>query len=44
MAQEKKGIWSNPLISSKINFLNVRPPEMLIGYLNNPILPAEHRH
>lgn len=36
MTQQKKGIWSNPLFSSKINSPNVRPPEMLIGYLIGP--------
>lgn len=36
MSKEKQGIWSNPLISSKINSPNVKPPEMLIGYLIGP--------
>ena len=36
MSKQKQGIWSNPLISSKISSPNVRPPEMLIGYLIGP--------
>ena len=34
--REKQGLWSNPLISSKISSPNVKPPEMLIGYLIGP--------
>lgn len=33
---EKKGIWSNPLLSSKIKSPDVKPPEMLIGYFIGP--------
>ena len=36
MSKEKQGIWSNPLLSSKIKSPNVKPPEMLIGYLIGP--------
>ena len=36
MSKEKQGIWSNPLISSKISSPDVKPPEMLIGYLIGP--------
>ena len=31
MSKEKQEIWSNPLLSSKINSPNVRLPEMLFG-------------
>ena len=33
---KKKGIWSNPLLSSKIKSPGVKPPEMLIGYFIGP--------
>ena len=36
MSKEKQGIWSNPLLSSKVTNPNVKPPEMLIGYLIGP--------
>ena len=38
MAQNKKesGIWGNPLLSSKVKSPDVKPPEMLIGYLIGP--------
>lgn len=36
MTEEKRGIWSNPLFSSKIASPNVKLPEMLIGYLIGP--------
>ena len=36
MSKEKQGIWSNPLLRSKINSPEVRPPEMLLGYLIGP--------
>ena len=36
MSKEKQGIWSNPLLSSKISSPDVKPPEMLIGYLIGP--------
>ena len=36
MSEKKQGIWSNPLLSSKISSPNVKPPEMLIGYLIGP--------
>lgn len=36
MSKEIHGIWSNPLFSSKISSPNVKPPEMLIGYLIGP--------
>lgn len=36
MNKEKKGIWSNPLFSSKVKD-DVRMPEMLIGYLIGPL-------
>ena len=36
MNKENQGIWSNPLFSSKVKSPNVKPPEMLIGYLIGP--------
>ncbi len=36
MSGKKQGIWSNPLLRSKINSPNVKPPEMLLGYLIGP--------
>ena len=36
MSKEKQGIWSNPLLSSKVTSPNVKTPEMLIGYLIGP--------
>ena len=36
MSKQKQGIWSNPLLSSKVTSSNVKPPEMLIGYLIGP--------
>ena len=36
MSKENQGIWSNPLFSSKVKSPNVKPPEMLIGYLIGP--------
>lgn len=36
MSQKKQGIWSNPLFSSKVNSSDVKPPEMLLGYLIGP--------
>lgn len=36
MSKEKQGIWNNPLLRSKIDSPNVRPPEMLIGYFIGP--------
>ena len=36
MAKENQGIWGNPLLSSKVKSPNVKPPEMLIGYLVGP--------
>ncbi|MDE6260537.1 MAG: MFS transporter [Oscillospiraceae bacterium] len=36
MSEKKQGIWSNPLLSSKISSPNVKPPEMLFGYLIGP--------
>ena len=38
MAQNKKesGIWGNPLLRSKVKSPDVKPPEMLIGYLIGP--------
>lgn len=36
MSQKQPGIWSNPLFRSKICSPNVKPPEMLLGYLIGP--------
>ena len=36
MSEKKQGIWGNPLLSSKVTDPNVKPPEMLIGYLIGP--------
>ena len=36
MSKKKQGIWSNPLLSSKISSPNVKPPEMLFGYFIGP--------
>ncbi len=36
MSKEKQGIWSSPLLRSKINSPDVKPPEMLLGYLIGP--------
>ena len=36
MSKDNQGIWSNPLLSSKVKSPNVRMPEMLFGYLIGP--------
>lgn len=36
MNRVKQGIWSNPLLSSKIKSSDVKPPEILIGYFIGP--------
>lgn len=36
MSKQKPGIWSNPLLSSKIKSSDVRLPEMLFGYFIGP--------
>ncbi len=36
MSQDKKGLWSSPLLRSQVRSEDVRPPEMLFGYLIGP--------
>ena len=36
MSNDKQGIWSSPLASSKIKSSDVKLPEMLLGYLIGP--------
>lgn len=36
MSKEKQGIWRNPILSAKVTSPNVKPPEMLTGYLIGP--------
>ena len=36
MSEKQQGIWSNPLLRSKIRSTDVKPPEMLLGYLIGP--------
>lgn len=36
MSKPKEGIWNSSLFSSKVRSANVKPPEMLFGYLIGP--------
>lgn len=36
MSNEKKDIWSNPVLSSKVKTADVKMPEMLMGYFIGP--------
>ncbi len=36
MSKPKEGIWNSSLFSSKVGSANVKPPEMLFGYLIGP--------
>ena len=36
MSKEKQGIWNSPLLRSRIDSPNVKPPEMLLGYFIGP--------
>ncbi len=36
MSQKRQGIWSSPLLRSKISSAGVKSPEMLLGYLIGP--------
>lgn len=36
MSQDKKGLWNSPLLRSQVRSEDVRPPEMLFGYLIGP--------
>ena len=36
MNQTKNGLWNSPLLRSQVTSEDVRPPEMLFGYLIGP--------
>lgn len=36
MSKEKKDLWSNPVLSSKVKTADVKMPEMLLGYFIGP--------
>ena len=36
MNKQKQDIWGSPLLRSQVSSPNVKPPEMLIGYLIGP--------
>ena len=36
MNEQKQDIWGSPLLRSQVSSPNVKPPEMLIGYLIGP--------
>ena len=36
MSQDKKGLWNSPFLRSQVRSEDIRPPEMLFGYLIGP--------